>query len=749
MLKHLPEGLTPFADSGFSRYPYLPLADEPVHVKCRLDEGEESPILTMLNGEMEQRLHPVHSENKAGKDYHTFRLGAFPAGSRVQYRFQTAQEKTRWFTFDALTVDSFEEPLGLYQADGVLTFSFAEDFVLKLSTGEGVRFHTAQEKAKGQPCQEWAVSLDGEWSMEGACRTHFWKLKRLSQVIAEGIGFVIYRNAAGTIVKVESKVALSCQYIFGTGERFDCVNQKNRETYGCVVEKYTHQGKQTYLPIPFFFTEQGMGWYRKESIPVQMRFDDVLTMSQETRGTELTCDELFLEAPQKILAVFLRRTGKARLPPDWAFGVWMSGNGWSNDAEVQAQLKAVRRYDYPASVMVLEAWSDERTFYRWNGDGSWKDPKQTLQAIRQAGMHPVLWQIPVIKHQWNGKAGEALTKDIQEAIEKGYVVKSADGTPYRITENWFHHSLLIDFTNPAACKWWFDKRKYLLELGVEGFKTDGGEFLFENTASLYDGSTGLEAHNRYPAIYAQAYHDFMQENGVNGVTFSRAGYVGAQSHPIHWAGDQTSEWSELRAQLVAGISSGLSGVIFWSFDIGGFAGDLPSAQLYLRATAMGCFCPVMQWHAEPRSGQFYNTYPEGFNNDRSPWNLAEKLGDETVLTIACEFARLHEALRGYLVREAKHCVVTGRPMMAHLCVDFPQDEEAWKVDDQYMLGRKYLVAPITEEGAAGRRVYLPKGEWRHFFTKEKRKGPCTFFEPCALDKIPVWERSGDDDRNAH
>ena len=143
------------------------------------------------------------------------------------------------------------------------------------------------------------------------------------------------------------------------------------------------------------------------------------------------------------------------------------------------------------------------------------------------------------------------------------------------------------------------------------------------------------------------------KNGVNGVTFSRAGYVGAQTQPIHWAGDQKSEWGELQACLNAGISAGLSGVLFWSFDIGGFTGPIPSAELYLRSTAMGCFCPVMQWHAEPRGGQFGAGLGEGYNNDRSPWNLAEKLGDQRVLTIACDFARQRETLRPYLWTEAQ------------------------------------------------------------------------------------------------
>ena len=352
--------------------------------------------------------------------------------------------------------------------------------------------------------------------------------------------------------------------------------------------------------------------------------------------------------------------------------------------------------------MVLEAWSDESTFYRWNA--VWPDPAETVRRIRQQGLHLVLWQIPVLKALNDCPEVEPVQRDCEEAIAKGYVVRREDGSPYVVPDKWFAGSLLPDFTNPEACRWWFDKRQPLLEMGVEGFKTDGGEFLFGSDFRLTDGTPGSEAHNRYPMQYVKAYHDWMQASGVSGVTFSRAGYTGAQTVPIHWAGDQLSTWEELRGQLSAGLSAGLSGVLFWSFDIGGFAGEIPDRELYLRATAMGCFCPVMQWHAEPRNGQFFATGDAAWNNDRSPWNLASRWNDPSIAEIACAFARLRERLRPMLYEEAKACVKEDRPMMAHLCLDFPEDPLALACVDEYMLGRKLLVAPIVQPGVEGRKA---------------------------------------------
>lgn len=142
-----------------------------------------------------------------------------------------------------------------------------------------------------------------------------------------------------------------------------------------------------------------------------------------------------------------------------------------------------------------------------------------------------------------------------------------------------------------------------------------------------DGSTGRNMRNNYPKEYIKAYYEFAQQN--KGITFSRSGYTGAQTYPAHWAGDERSTFEAFKRQLIAGINSGMSGVLFWGWDLGGFNGDIPSAELFMRATSMATFCPIMQYHAESKGE---------FNQDRTPWNIAERTNTPKVIDVYRFFA---------------------------------------------------------------------------------------------------------------
>ena len=221
-------------------------------------------------------------------------------------------------------------------------------------------------------------------------------------------------------------------------------------------------------------------------------------------------------------------------------------------------------------------------------------------------------------------------------------------------------------TNPAERAWWLGKRAYLLdELGVDGFKTDGGEHLWGVETRCADGRRGDELINAYPWLYTQAYYDFARQRRGEAVSFSRAGFTGSQTSPIHWAGDEASTWEAFRASILAGLSAGISGIPFWSWDLAGFSGDIPTAELYLRSAAMAAFCPIMQYHSE------YNA-DRTVSRDRTPWNIQARTGDDRVVPLFRFFLNVRHNLMPYIWQEAMHSAASGEPLMRALGLTEPQ-----------------------------------------------------------------------------
>ncbi|NMB01263.1 MAG: hypothetical protein GX971_07070 [Firmicutes bacterium] len=775
-LTHMPCGTHHFKDFGYERYRYRPLLGDEVFVQLMVEDAR-GEVRADLAWEVDGLTMPAITGERVENDeadrmFFRFALGSFDQLAQVSYRFivqsEDEQVTSKDYAFPILAEENLGEPISLLKRDFGAYVVF-ERLIIAFDWSNSLRIYSLARdtEVSGEVVSSVTEQLDDDTLLVIEGKPFSWLVKRYTGEIRTGAMGDSYRlvvDREGLVYRISYASRLAYEHLVGLGERFDKVDQKGNKVFCRVVEHFTRQGENSYLPIPFFMTETGIGWFSstKHRLWIDVRDGLTLTFDTPQRGA-FTEEWWFLGQPQAILSQLHELTGEAKLPPKWALGIWISSNGWNTQQETLEQLEALKEYRLPATAIVLEAWSDEQTFCIFNDaqygqldqerpyaysdftfpeDGKWPDPKGLAAEIQRAGLNLVLWQIPVIKYEW-GQPNSQLLSDEAYAIEKGYCILNDDGTPYRITDHWFRNSLLLDFTNPEAVKWWFGKRKYLLEdLGVKGFKTDGGEFLFDDRAFLYDGQTGETAHNLYPVQYVQAYHNFMQEYGVEGVTFTRAGYAGAQTQPIHWAGDQLSEWSEFQAQLVAGLSAGLSGIPFWSFDIGGFAGDFPSRELYLRSVALGAFCPVMQWHSEPRSGQFYQTDRERWNNDRSPWNLATLYKDEEIIDVYRLFANLRMNLLPYIYHEAKHCVATARPLMAHLLVDYPEDKRVWSVHDQYMFGRNLLVAPITEEGAKSRTIYLPAGTWHDLFQGGTIEGGRTIEYTCPLDRIPVFVRDG-------
>lgn len=723
MIRHRPFGLGhPYRIEPDQRVPPAPLADEPFELRATTDPGMRSVRVELLLAGRTQFLRMKPAENSprqvAGTASH---LSAAAAGSvAAGRRSWTAHVDALW-------------------------------------AGADLRYRFIAEGTHRTEKTAWFQVSPARWQSGGG------------RLIAEpAAGKVIPDSVewlAGPAGLIRVRFALRLdphEHVVGFGERFDALDQAGRRLDAVVFEQYKAQGNRTYLPTPFAIVTGGDGWGFHVATSRRTWFDVGKTIADrliveavvDPAQPELTV-ELFSGSPQNVLRQFLERTGRPKLPPSWIFRPWMSGNEWNTQARVKAEVERSLAEKIPIGVIVIEAWSDESTFvafrdatyaphpdgaphrladFQFPAYGAWPDPKAMVDGLHDLGIKVLLWQIPLLKARPAPRSQAMYDRDVM--VGRGYAVRQAGGRPYRNRGWWFPGALLPDFTSDEARDWWLAKRRYLLEeVGIDGFKTDGGEHAWGDDLRYADGSHGDAGNNRYPVAYAAAYHELLSRSGRDCITFSRAGFTGSAAYPCHWAGDEESSWEAFRASVTAGLTAGASGIFFWGWDLAGFSGEIPGAELYLRAAAMACFCPIMQYHSE------FNFHREP-SRDRTPWNIAARTSDSRVLPVYRRFAMLRDLLVPYLSAQAERAVETSKPLMRALFFECCDDQEIWNWTHEYFLGDHILVAPVIQPGVESWSVYLPAGDWVDAWTEQEISGPARIERPTPLDEIPVYLRAG-------
>lgn len=782
-IKHIPNGLNdPYQHYEYERYPRNPIESDFVIIKAVMEpySPEQNVLLQWsLNGN-KQKPHIGRRiiDHVKGKEYFEFEIGRFIKKDLIQYYIEVEDkgEIYRSRTFDFSVGENFY--LGKVERVSASNNIIAVEFEKTNSLKPKLNFYFEKGYLKILiSLEDLDKKREDDNSFSIINDNHYFYKDSITgsqlEIIKNPFKFVIKDNKGNMLlgsyqdilnylewqdyfdgrIDISLRFQTESQNFYGFGEKYDRLNQKGLQPDICVYDQYQNQQSKTYMPIPFFFAENGYGMYIKSSqylkYDLYNKLDNLIEIKGRLnkRNPALELYILFGE-PDKIFNDFLSLTGFPVLPPKWAFGPWMSANSWNAQQKVLEQVKTMNQLKIPATVLVVEAWSDEATFYIFNDaiyksksgakvfsykdfefseGGKWPDPKNMIDFIHKNNLKFILWQIPTIKHLREGEENKQHAQDELYAMEKGFCVMNEDGTPYRITGGgWFADSLLIDFSNPEAKEWWFSKRRYLIEdLSVDGFKTDGGEFIFDDNLIFYNGLKGDEMRNLYPLKYIAAYNEFM---GKDGVTFSRAGFTGAQKYSLYWGGDQLSSFKTLKSLIIAGLSINISGNPFWGWDIAGFAGEIPTVELYVRSTQIATFCPIMQFHSDTQNE----------NWDRTPWNIAERNEDKRALEIYRDYANLRMNILPYIYNEAIHVTENGEPMMRPLVFDYTDDKRVYDIEDEYLFGRFLLIAPVTEEGQRQREIYLPEGEWIDFWDGAKYNGQQYIRYLCDLDKIPVF-----------
>lgn len=451
-------------------------------------------------------------------------------------------------------------------------------------------------------------------------------------------------------------------------------------------------------------------------------FHEIAVWSHEARLVFGAADSY--EALLEKLTGFL---GRQPMLPYWAMkGLWLGVQGGTERAT--ALEKRCREGGVDLSAVWIQDWEGRRVTsfgkrlqwdWRWNR-ALYPELDRVIAADRGTA--------------WMGYINPYLVEGgvlFAEAMEKGYFVRKADGSPYLFDFGEYDCGV-VDLTMPEAFRWYKDVIKTnLIGLGFRGWMADFGEYLPFDAVCF--GGSGRQLHNAWPMLWARCNREAVEEAGMLGdcVFFMRAGAAGSQRYAtLIWAGDQCVDWSEddgLPSVITAALSLGMSGYGLHTSDIGGYTTLFHlkrDEELLQRWLEFACFTPVMRTH-------------EG---NRPDTNVQLYDSDETI-AFAARMTRLHDLLLPYL----RHCVEEnaerGLPVMRPLFLAAPKEDKAYdRRLYSYLLGGDVLVAPVVRPGENTRSVWLPEGRWIHLWSGEAYGGGEAEV-PAPLGQPPVFWRA--------
>ncbi|TIH37848.1 alpha-xylosidase [Subtercola vilae] len=507
------------------------------------------------------------------------------------------------------------------------------------------------------------------------------------------------------------------ELVYGLGERFGPV-VKN----GQVVDVWNADGgtssEQAYKNVPFYLTNRGYGVLVNHPghVSYEIGSENVERVQFSVPGESLEYFLIYGDTPKEILERYTALTGRPAHVPAWSYGLWLTTSFTTDYDEetVNGFIDAMAERDLPLSVFHFDCfWMRE---FNWS-DFEWDarvfpDPTGMLQRLHDKNLHVCVWINPYIAQR---------SQLFAEGAALGFLVKRPDGSVWQ-WDLWQAGMALVDFTNPAATKWYQSKLRVLLDQGVDAFKTDFGERI-PLEVDYFDGSSPERMHNYYTHLYNQAVFEVLEEaRGVgDAVLFARSATAGGQQLPVHWGGDSTSTYDSMAETLRGGLSLAFSGFGFWSHDIGGFEGT-PDAGVFKRWTAFGLLSSHSRFH--------------GSDSYRVPWVF-----DEEAVDVTRVFTKLKLSLMPYLYSAGLAASATGVPVLRPTQLEFPDDRGAAHLDAQYLLGADLLVAPVfTADGSVS--FYLPAGLWTNYFTGESVVGGGWRTEQHGYLTVPLYVREG-------
>ncbi len=520
--------------------------------------------------------------------------------------------------------------------------------------------------------------------------------------------------------------------IYGLGQhQHGCLNQK-----GCVIDQMQYN---TEVSIPFLLSSRGYGflWNNPAIGRVELGQHETRWVAEATPQLDywITTGE----TPADMLERYVDATGHAPMLPEWAAGFWQCKLRYRTQEELLEIAREYKRRGLPLSIIVSD-------FFHWSKQGDWQfdpecwpDPAEMVRELDEMGVKLMVSVWPSVSMS---------SANFQDMQQKGLLLHTERGVPALMAFQevgiegpvYIHY---YDATHPEARQYIWDKvREGYYRHGIKVWWLDAcePEIIPRDFDNLrYYLGNGQAVANIYPLLHEQAFYEGMRAEGEEEIiSLCRSAWAGSQRYGAAvWSGDIASTFEVLQAQVRAGLNIGLSGIPWWTTDIGGFHGGNITTpyfkELIIRWFQYGVFCPLFRLHGF----RVPNKDVQGSGGPNEVWAFGEE-----AYTIIKEMLFLRERLRPYLMEQMQVAHDIGTPPMRPLFFDFPDDEACWAVEDQFMLGPDLLVAPVLHKGARSRGVYLPVGAaWSDAWTGETFEGGQQIEADAPLERIPLYLRA--------
>jgi alpha-D-xyloside xylohydrolase len=481
----------------------------------------------------------------------------------------------------------------------------------------------------------------------------------------------------------------------------------------------------TNISVPMVLSSKGYGifWNNPSRSRFNNRFPHAMYLSSEVADT---VDYYFLYGPEfdKIVASYREMTGAAPLFGKWAYGFWQCKNKYNSQDEVLGVAKKYRDLKIPVDNIVQD-------WFWWNHMGepvfnkNYPDPKGMIDELHKMDFH-------IMFSFWPYFDPPSPVYDDME--KKGFFIDKTQ-------VGGFHPKgmALYDAFNPAARKYYWNLIDTgLFKLGADAWwlDTDEPETEGRQTPILVNNKVAIGSGARYadlfPLMTTTAVYEGQRSATDQKRVFilSRSAYAGVQRNSVTaWSGDVESNWISFARQVPAGLNFELSGLPYWTTDIGGFIIGNPDdpayRELYIRWFEYGAFCPIFRAHGTRTT------------NQNEIWSYGPEA--QTILT---SYDRLRYRLMPYIYSLGWMTTSESYTPMRPLAMDFRTDVRAQNTGDEYLFGPSILVAPVTEQGATMRHLYLPKARWYDFWTGKSMDGGNAIDTAAPIERMPLFVRAG-------